>query len=492
MEIVYIILALCLGVIIGFLFAKNKLLSLHISELSEKENQIILLEEKIKNEVETKLSYKSRSEEYELKINELRDSKNEVEKELSSSKEKNKLLPEIQNRFDELNKKYELKIDTINSLEKQLAETRTTLEEERKSAKEKLVILEEAKENLRREFENISNRIFDDKSEKFILQNKQNLDTILTPFKDQITDFKKKVEDVYDKESKDRRSLQDEIKNLKELNVQISKDAINLTNALKSDPRKQGAWGEIVLEKVLEESGLRKGHEYETQVSFSDDEGNRKRPDAIVRLPDGKDVIIDSKLTLVAYETYYNSDDLEIKSSSLKEFIQNIRKHIQELAGKKYEELEEIRSLEYVLMFIPIESAFMLFIENDRSLYNEAFSKNIVIVSPTTLLVSLKTIHNIWRYEYQNMNARDIAKKAGDLYDKFCNFVESIEEIGKFIKKADEAYETALKRISTGRGNLISQAENIRNLGLKTKKTLPQQLLDNSEIPEEDILELPE
>ncbi|MCP4178377.1 MAG: DNA recombination protein RmuC, partial [bacterium] len=327
---------------------------------------------------------------------------------------------------------------------------------------------------------NTSNKIFEDKREKFLEQNKSNLNTIISPLKDQLKDFKEKVENIYDKETRDRVSLQKEIFSLKELNIQISKDALNLTNALKGDHKTQGSWGEIILEKVLEESGLRNGHEYVTQFSTKDDEGKIKRPDAIVHLPDNKDVIVDSKLSLKNYEKYVSEENLQNKENYLKQFILNIKNHIKELSEKKYEDLEEIRSLDYVLMFIPIEGAFMTFLEYDRTLFSSAFQKNIVLVSPATLLVVLKTIQTIWRYEYQNRNSKDIADRAEKLYDKFCGFIDSLQNIGKHINKAELEYQNALKQLSTGRGNIVTQIENIKKLGLKTRKNIPKDIIQQN------------
>ena len=394
-----------------------------------------------------------------------------------------KTLEKTRNELNEKIKEYEIEIKEIltnnTELEKKVSKLETMLSEEKKITKEKLDVLEDAKKNLKNEFENLSNKIFDEKSKKFTEYNKDKLDPIINPLKDQIKDFKKKVEDVYEKESKDRNSLYHEIKHLKDLNNQLSKDANNLTNALKSDPKKQGNWGEMILEKVLEESGLRKGHEYET-LSLHDEEGKLKRPDAIVRLPDNKDVIIDAKVTLKAYENYHTFEEDSEKQNALNEYLVNINNHIKDLSNKRYEDLPDIRSLDYVLMFVPIESAFMTALENDRNLFNKAFDKKIVLVSPSTLLVVLKTIQNIWRFEYQTQNATDIAKKAGDLYDKFCGFIDALKDIGHHLNKANESYETAFSRLTTGRGNLISKAETIKSLGLKTKKELPKDLIEKS------------
>lgn len=366
-------------------------------------------------------------------------------------------------------------------LEKGISEYKTRLSEQERLYTEKMQLLKEAKESLSQEFENLSNKIYHSASEKLTQQNLTSINHILEPLKTQIHEFKQRVENVYDSESKDRRTLYDEIINLKELNIRINEEAANLTNALKGDSQKQGAWGEVVLERLLEESGLRKGHEYETQISFNDEEGRRRRPDVIVHLPDDKDIIIDSKVSLVAYEQYTTASDLSVQEMELKKHITSVRNHVKELYDKSYEHLKGVRSLDYVLMFIPIESAFMTAIEGDRRLFNEAYNKNIILVSPSTLLVTLRTIHNIWRYERQNTNAQEIAERAGKLYDKFVGFLGSMEEIEKYLSKTRNAYESALNKLSRGRGNLIGQSENLRKLGAKTKKRIPLQYDDSKE-----------
>lgn len=447
-----IVIALIIGLVIGFIFSQ------------------IVSKSKI-------AGHASRAEELRVNSKTLTSEKNELAIKLAALEGKTASIPKLEeenSRFKERNVALEKE---VSSLETSLAESR-----------EKFHMLNEAEDKLKAAFENLSNRIFEENSSKFTTKNKENIDAILNPLKTQLSDFKNKVEDVYVKEAKDRTALYEQVKSLKDLNEQISKDAINLTHALKGDVKTQGTWGEVVLDRVFEESGLRRGHEYETQLTFKDDEGGRKRPDAIVRLPDSRDVVVDAKVSLVAYERYQSAEDEVQRSAALKEHIASIRNHIRDLSGKNYEDLDEIRCLDYVLMFIPIEPAFMTAIENDREVFSEAFDKNIVIVSPSTLLVTLKTIHNIWRYEQQTQNAKEIAKRAGDLYDKFHGFVESLENIGKNIDRAKESYTTAFDRLSKGKGNLIKRTEDIRKLGVKTKKVLSEQLTDSS-IGEEKLIE---
>jgi DNA recombination protein RmuC len=358
-------------------------------------------------------------------------------------------------------------------LQAKVSELETRLEDER----EKLALLQEAREQLKMEFQNVANKIFEDKSQKFTEQNRENIEGVLKPMREQLLDFKKKVEDVYDKESKDRVSLLNEIIHLKTLNERISEDAVNLTNALKGQSKTRGSWGEMILERVLEESGLQKGREYEVQTMYASEEGQRRHPDVIVHLPEGKDIVIDSKVSLTAYEKYCTAGTEETRDKRLKEHIISIRTHIKSLSEKRYEELEGIRTLDFVLMFLPIEGAFWTAIESEQGLFNEAFDKNIMLVSPSTLLATLRIINNIWRYEDQNKNALIIAKKAGDLYDKFVGFIEALDDVGQKIDKARESYQTARNRLTDGRGNLIKRSEELRQLGVKAQKELPAELV---------------
>jgi DNA recombination protein RmuC len=359
------------------------------------------------------------------------------------------------------------------ALQKKVSELETRLEDEHMNAEE----MQEAREQLKMEFQNVANKIFEDKSQKFTEQNRENIEGVLKPMREQLIDFKKKVEDVYDKESKDRVSLLNEIIHLKTLNERISEDALNLTNALKGQSKTRGAWGEMILERVLEESGLQKGREYEVQAMYAGEEGKRRHPDVIVHLPEGKDIVIDSKVSLTAYEKYCTAGTEEKKEKRLKEHIISIRTHIKSLSGKRYEELEGLRTLDFVLMFLPIEGAFWTAIESEQGLFNEAFNKNIMLVSPSTLLATLRIINNIWRYEDQNKNALIIAKKAGDLYDKFVGFVEALEDVGHKIGKAQESYKTARDRLVKGRGNLVRKTEELKQLGAKAQKELPEGLV---------------
>ncbi len=365
-----------------------------------------------------------------------------------------------------------------------IAELSTRLDEERKLAEEKMILLEQAEKKMTDAFENLSNKILEEKSKRFTEQNKTNIGEVLNPLREQLGDFRKKIEDVYDKETKDRLSLYHEITSLKSLNEQMSKDAINLTNALKGESKTRGDWGEVILERVLEKSGLENGREYEVQGSYRDEEGKLFYPDIVVHLPNKRDVIIDSKISLNAYERYYSAEDEQEKNQAIKDHLDSIKTHINDLKGKNYDELIGVNSLDIVLMFVSIEPALILAFEHDDKLFQDAFKSRIFLVSPSTLTMNLQIIQNMWRYEYQNQNAQEIAKQAGNMYDKFAGFVDALEDVGDKIGKAQSAYDTAHNRLIDGKGNLISRAEAIRKLGdLKTNKQLPDDLVNKS-LPE--------
>ncbi len=334
---------------------------------------------------------------------------------------------------------------------------------------------------LREEFTNLGNRIFESTAKKFADENRTNMENLLGPLRERIKDFDKKVTDTHREASVDRNSLKEHIENLKKLGERMNRETLNLTTALKGESQTQGAWGEMILERALEMSGLRRDKEYRTQASFKDDDGNTLRPDVIVRLPEGRDVIIDSKVSLTAYERYVSSDDPEEKENRIREHITSFRNHIRSLGSKRYDDISEIRSLNYVLMFVPIESALMLAVEEERDLYSDAFAKNVIIVSPSTLLAVLRTIHNLWQFEYQNSNAREIAESAGRMYDKFVTLVEHLEEVGKRISQSEKAYTNAMKSLSEGSGNLIGRVQSLRDLGVKSSKQLPDGISERSQ-----------
>ena len=402
---------------------------------------------------------------------------------LAQAQEKNRVLE----RLESLVAEKDQQVDSLKQLTARqgadIAERDTLIAQERKQTEEKIRLLNDAKTQLTAEFKNLANTIFEEKSRLFSQQNRVSMDQLLHPLRDQLGEFKKRVEDVYDKETRDRVSLAQEISHLKSLNQRISRDAINLTRALTGDSKKRGSWGEVILERVLEESGLCVGREYDLQVSLTNDQGRRSQPDAVVHLPNERDVIIDAKVSLTAYERYHSAEDEPLRQRAFKAHVDAMRTHVQQLSAKRYEALEGVRSLDFVLMFVPIESAFLTAMEHERSLFTEAFDKNIIIVSPATLMVTLRTIHNVWRNAYQNRHAAEIARQAGALYDKFVGFVESLEEVGKQLDRARQAYHNARDRLSTGRGNLLRRTQNLIDLGIKARKQLPTTITLNEADP---------
>lgn len=337
--------------------------------------------------------------------------------------------------------------------------------------------VEKLQEKFSKEFENLANKILEEKSNKFTEQNKENIKNILTPLQEKINTFEKKVEQTH-KESIDyHAALRQQIVGLKDLNEQMSKEAINLTKALKGDSKMQGNWGELVLERVLEKSGLEKDREYFVQQSFTTENGQRVLPDVVIYLPDNKKMIIDSKVTLTAYERFVNEDDDDLKANYLKEHISSLKRHVDQLSEKNYQDLYDIESPDFVLLFVPIEPAFAIAINQDSKLYNQAFEKNIVIVTPSTLLATLRTIDTMWNNEKQQRNAIEIARQAGALYDKFEGLVKDLTGVGKKMDDAKKDYSAAMNKLVEGKGNLITSVEKLKKMGAKAKKSLPEAVI---------------
>lgn len=377
------------------------------------------------------------------------------------------------------------KEDELQAMQQQLlqlktenAELNTRQQEQHKHNEEKIRLLQDAENQLKTQFENLAHRIFEERGKQFVEHNKVSIEGLVAPLKQQLGEFKSRVESVYDNETKDRISLREEIVSLRRDTQKMNQEALNLTRALKGDHKAQGNWGEMILEKVLEQSGLRKGIEYETQGAFRDEDNRLFKPDVIVRLPDNKDVVIDSKVSLNAYERYCSSEDDTERAEALKQHVEAVRAHIKGLSGKDYSSLKGLRSLDFVLLFMPIEAAFMAAFQGDEKLFNDAFEHKIVVVTPTTLLATLRTIQNIWRYEQQNENARLIADKAGALYDKIRGFVEDIEKLGNQLGTVQKTYDGIVNKLSSGQGNLLRQAGALEELGVKVKKKLPKSLTE--------------
>ncbi len=381
----------------------------------------------------------------------------------------------------ESERKYETQRTEHHALERDYAVLHTRHEESARAFEEKIRLLDEAKMQMKAQFEHLATQIFEQKAKTFDEAHTKGLDLLLKPFREQIAQFATQSKEQFIHDAKERQSIKDEILRLKTLNERLSQDAINLTQALKGENKTQGNWGEIVLERILEESGLREGHEYETQNTYSDEEGKKFRPDVIVHLPQNKDIIIDSKVSLIAYDAFIRAENDEERSHALKQHLLSIHAHIKGLSGKRYEQLSGVRTLDFVLLFMPIEGAFLLALEQDNTFFKTAYEQNIVVVSPSTLLVTLRTIEHIWRSEHQERNAKAIAESAEALYEKLVAFVEDMEKIGEQIGRTQKSYEGAMNKLSTGKGNLIRRVESMRKLGLKPKKLLPSSLMEADE-----------
>ncbi|MBV7315073.1 DNA recombination protein RmuC [Shewanella sp. NIFS-20-20] len=378
----------------------------------------------------------------------------------------------------------EHKLDEIRlSLSKQYAENQKLTAQhhaEQQALNDKIALLENAELRLKGQFEQLAHRIFEERSDKLTEQNTTHIGHILAPLKQQLEGFRQQINASYQHEQNERSALKHELNQLARLNVKMSQDAINLTRALKGDNKQQGNWGEVILERVLSESGLREGHEYHTQADLKNEHGQRFKPDVIVHLPQDKDIVIDAKMSLVAYERYYNSEDAAEQQQALKDHLLSMRQHIRGLSQKDYQLLHGIKTLDYVLMFIPVEPAFLLALDKEPSIINFALDHNIMLVSPTNLLVALRTIQNIWRYEYQNQHAQQIAKQAGRIHDKLCGYVEEMDKLGRTLDTAQKSYQNAMSKLATGKGNLIRQAHQMQQLGVDTSKQLDRQLLEQA------------
>lgn len=349
-----------------------------------------------------------------------------------------------------------------------------------KLAEQKLE-MEQLNEKLTAQFKNLANEILEEKTKRFTEQNKSNLDEILKPLGEKLKDFEKKVEDTYEKGLRDQSRLQAELLKLHDLNNRISQEAQNLTRALKGDVKKQGNWGEMLLEKILENSGLIRDLHYKTQVSLLTAEGQKMQPDVVIYLPDNKHIVVDSKVSLLAYDAYVNAQTEEERAIAIKEHIRSVRAHIKGLSDKNYQHLQGLSSPEYVLMFIPVEASFGVAIGEDNELFSFAWSNKIVLVSPSTLIATLLTISSIWKQENQNRNALEIAEKGGQLYDKLVLLVEDLIDVGRKLEDAKKAYELSMNKLHTGKGNLLGRAEAMKKLGAKASKELPQKLIDRVE-----------
>lgn len=388
------------------------------------------------------------------------------------------LLKEEQKRLiDEL----QTERDRLADANRELESTRSFYQAEKEKLAEQKIQLEQSQIKLNKDFELIANKILEEKSNKFVEHNKANLDIILNPLKENIKAFEEKVEKVYKAESDERNSLKGVIGLLMDQSKQIQEDANNLTKALKGDSKKQGNWGEVILEKVLERSGLVRDQEYRIQASLVSAEGGRYQPDVVIDLPDDKHLIVDAKVSLVAYERSVSAESDEEREGYLKQHLASIKQHVQELSSKNYQDLHQINSPDFVLLFVPIESSFSIAVQKDAELFNFAWDRRVVIVSPSTLLATLRTIASMWKQERQNRNVMEIARLSGSMYDKFVGFMADMENIGRYMKQGQDAYDKAVNKLSVGSGNLTNTSEKIKRLGAKATKQIDIKYLDGEE-----------
>ncbi len=445
MEIAFLFIGILIGALAAWLYFKGKLSQKN--PIGEQEIEGLKIEVS-----ERSISLKVAEE----KINGL----------TADLEKANNQLEEKEERILELTRDLTAKTSDYNHLSVKLKEQKEELE----GIREKFTI----------EFKNLANEILDEKSKKFTEQNKTNLDQILKPLGEKIKEFEKKVDDVYDKEAQQRFSLKVEVKRLAELNQQVSREAHNLTQALKGQSKTQGNWGEMILENILERSGLVKDREYFIQKSYTDKDGKRLQPDVVVSYPGEKNVVIDSKVSLTAYEKFTSAEDKDEQETALKEHLLSVRKHIDELNSKNYQHIFELNSLDFVMMFMPVEPAFLLAIQHDPGLWNYAYDKGILLISPTNLIASLKMVASMWLQEYQSRNVMEIADQSGKLYDKFVSLVEDLVDVGRKLKSTQTSYESSMKKLTEGHGNLVSKVENIKKLGAKASKVLPKAIIERS------------
>jgi DNA recombination protein RmuC len=407
----------------------------------------------------------------------LRESSGRLAAELAAEREN---LAALRSQLEQTQSRFDSKAAEANALAIEVAQWRNMLEGERNVSREKLALLLDAKQALSDQFKALANEILEEKSKRFTEQNQLNLGALLDPLKLRINEFQTKIEDTYIKEGRDRTALGEQVRQLMELNQHLSEDAKNLTRALRGSSKAQGSWGELVLERVLESSGLRKGEEYVVQSSLPREDGTRALPDVIIHLPEGRSLVIDSKVSLIAYEQFALTEDELERAAAGKRHMESIKGHIKGLSGKNYQALYSLNSLDFVLLFVPIEPAFMLAVASDRDLFMDAWNRNVLLVSPSTLLFVVRTVAHLWRQEAQSRNAQEIAKRGAELYDKFVGFVEDMNSLGNRLKQAQSDYDDAYGKLSSGRGNLVGQAQKLRQLGVKPSKSLAPALVDGA------------
>ncbi len=490
MEILYLILAFIFGGILVYFILKSSSVS---RKSFEELNQNFIKKEADFSNSEQKYNELNQGFQQEKSVNSQQtELLNQLKNEFAKIAAENDLQNQQIQKQVEINSSQNLEIKELQTEKNNLIAVKSELSAQNENLKQLLSSQKEEiakmQELAKSEFQNLANKILEEKSEKFTIQNKENLDTILKPFQEKIVELKNRVNEAYEKENKERFSLAEKVKELAELNQQISEDAKKLTRALKGESKTQGNWGEMILESILEKSGLVKGREYflehqltdeDNKAIFSEFSGKKMRPDAVIKYPDERNVIIDSKVSLTAFTELVDETDAEIYQIKLNQHLNSVKTHIQQLSQKAYDDYG--KSLDFVMMFIPSEPAYIAAMQADQNLWNYAYDRRILLLNPSNLITSLKLIADLWKREYQNRNSMEIAERGAKLYDKFVGFIENLEKLGKNLDTAQNSYQDAYKQLSTGNDNLILQTQKLKNLGIKNKKDLPQSLIDNSQ-----------
>lgn len=484
MNYLNLILVFVVGLILGAVAIWAKLRGERDELLIQKERELFINNELNKLKADMN-SVQHENERLQLECIESQKTSAGLEATLAGLYQQNQLLSQerekdVQQLMSDL-KLVKLENESLVALKQQqsneITQLETVLASEKKQSEEKIALIQNAEKQLTEHFKNIATDILEDKSKRFTEQNQTNLDQLLAPLKEKLTEFKSKVEEVYVQEGKERSALGEQVKQLMELNNKLSSDAHNLTRALKGQAKTQGNWGEMILERVLSSSGLRKGHEYDVQENHVREDQTRAQPDVVIHLPEDRHLVVDAKVSIVAYDDYANADTDEEREIALKKHKESVRNHVKGLSEKNYQKLYGLKSLDFVLMFVPIEPAFMLAIANDSELWDDAWKRNVLLVSPSTLLFVVRTVAHLWRQEQQNKNAQDIAERGALLYDKLVGFVDDLDKVGQRIDQAKVTYDQAYGKFKSGAGNVIRQAEMLKSLGIKPTKSLEPSLI---------------
>ena len=430
----------------------------------------------------TRLEARRRTQELEARNSELEAHLAQNRIENAALRERTGRIAELEELLEAAETARELERERLLARERELAELKARSEAERQNTRERLAELKETRETMQKEFRALASQILEENGHRFGRISQERVEEVLRPLRQQVNDFKKRVEEVHTEETRELATLMSEIRHLRELNLKIGEEALQLTRALRGESKTRGIWGEMVLERVLEASGLREGREYEREATRRGSDRRRYRPDVIVHLPDNRDIVIDAKTSLVAYERYVNAEEEEERTRFARMHLEAVRRHIDSLAEKGYTRLEGVNTLDFVFLFMPVEGALMLALQSDPKLYDYAFGRGIVLVSPTTLLVALRAVENSWRHDRQNKNALLIAQKAGDLYDKFVGFAEDLERVGRQLETLQNSYDNAWKKLADGRGNLVRRIEELRLLGARTGKSMPDKIAREAEL----------